>query len=75
MLALKEEAYPWAAVFSPYGNVHGGLVPAVGGFDPDPAGYGASPDDGVSGCLAGILSAAKLILCMSSWRDSASAVG
>jgi hypothetical protein len=51
MLALKEEAYPWAAVLSPYGNVYGGLVPAVGGSDPNPAGRDTLLDDGVSGRL------------------------
>jgi hypothetical protein len=30
LLALKEEAYPWAAVFSPHGNVHYGPVPTIG---------------------------------------------
>jgi hypothetical protein len=69
MLALMEEAYPWAAVFSPYGNVLGGIVPAVGGSDPDPARCGAAPE-----CLADIVSVAKPILRMSSLRDFASAV-
>jgi hypothetical protein len=75
MLVLMEEAYPWAAVFSPYGNAHGDIVPVVGGSDPDSAGYGAAPDSGASGCLAGIVFAAKLILRMSSLRDSASVAG
>jgi hypothetical protein len=30
MLVLIEEAYPWPVVFSPYGNVHKGIVPAPG---------------------------------------------
>jgi hypothetical protein len=74
MLALMEEAYPWAAVFSPYGNVLGGIVPAVGGSDPDPARCGAAPDSEASECLADIVSVAKPILRMSSLRDFASAV-
>jgi hypothetical protein len=74
MLVLMEEAYPWAAVFSPYGNVHGGIVPTAGETNPDPAG-GAAPDDGMSGCPAGTLPASKLILHKSSMRDSVRAVG
>jgi hypothetical protein len=38
MLVLTEEVYHWAAVFSPYGNVHGGIVPAAGETDPDSVG-------------------------------------
>jgi hypothetical protein len=75
MLELMEEAYPWAAVFSPYRSVHGGIVPAAGGSVPDPDGCGVALDDGVLGCLAAILPAAKLILRMSSLRDSTLAAG
>jgi hypothetical protein len=74
MLVLMEEAYHWAAVFSPYGNVHGGIVPAAGETDPDPAG-GAAPDVGMTGCPASILPRAKLILRRFSSRDSAWASG
>jgi hypothetical protein len=61
MLVLMEEAYHWAAMFSPYGNVDGGIVLTAGEIDPNPAG-GAMPDDGMTGCPTGILPAAKLIL-------------
>jgi hypothetical protein len=49
MLVLTEEAYHWAVMFSPYGNVRGGIDPAVGEVDLDPAG-GATPDGGMTGC-------------------------
>jgi hypothetical protein len=75
MLVLMEEAYSWAAVFSPYGSVHGGIVLAAEETDPDPGGIGAAPDDGMSGCPAGILPAPKLILRRSSLRDSVLAAG
>jgi hypothetical protein len=74
MLVLTEEAYLWAAVFSPYRNVHGGVDPAVGETDLDPAG-GTTLDGGMTGCPADILPAAKLILCKSSMRDSMWASG
>jgi hypothetical protein len=51
MLVLMEEAYPWVAVFSPYGSVHGGIVPAAGEIDPDPAKSDAAPDDGMLDAL------------------------
>jgi hypothetical protein len=70
-----EETYPWAAVFSPYGNVHGGIVPAAREFNPDPARSGVALDDGMSGCPTDILPIAKLILRRSSLRDSMSASG
>jgi hypothetical protein len=75
MLVLMEESYPWTAVFSPYGSVHGGIVSTAGETDPDLDGSGAAPDDGTSGCPTGILPAAKLILHRSSLRDSLSAAG
>jgi hypothetical protein len=62
-------------MFSPCGSVHGGIVPAAEGSDPDPAGCGAVPDDGVSGCPVGIMPVAKLILRRSSLRDSVLAAG
>jgi hypothetical protein len=71
MLVLMEEANPWATVFSPYRNFHGGIVLATGETNPDPAG-GAMPDGGMMGCPAGILPTAKLILRRSSLRDSTS---
>jgi hypothetical protein len=43
MLVLTEEEYYWATVFSPYGNVHGGIDPAVGEVAFDPTG-GAAAD-------------------------------
>jgi hypothetical protein len=75
MLVLMEEAYPRAAVFSPYGNVHGGIVPVARETDPESAGGGTTPDDRMTGCPAGILPVAKLILRRSSSRDSVSASG
>jgi hypothetical protein len=36
MLVLMEEAYPWVAVFSPYGSVHGSIVPVAREADPNP---------------------------------------
>jgi hypothetical protein len=75
MLVLMEEAYPWAAVFSPYGNAHGGIVPAARETDLDPARGGTALDDGMTGCPTSILPIAKLILCRSSLRDSMSASG
>jgi hypothetical protein len=75
MLVLMEEAYPWEAMLSTYGNVHDGIVPAAGETDPDPGGSGATLDDGMSGCPAGTLPAAKLILRRSSMRDSVSVAG
>jgi hypothetical protein len=44
MLVLIDEAYARAAVFSPYGNAHGGIVPGVRAVDPEPARGGATPD-------------------------------
>jgi hypothetical protein len=73
MLELMEEAYSWAAMFSPYGNVHGGIVPIARETDPDPTGGGAAPDNGVTGCPTGILPVAKLILRRFSPRDFVSA--
>jgi hypothetical protein len=75
MLVLMEEAYPWAAVFSPYRNVHGGIVPVAGETDPDLARGGAALDGGMAGCPAGLLLAAKLILRRFSLRDSMLAAG
>jgi hypothetical protein len=72
MLVLMEEAYPWATVFSPYGNVHGGIVPAVEETNLDLTG-GSMLDGGMTGCPAGLLPIAKLILRRSSLRDSVSA--
>jgi hypothetical protein len=75
MLVLMEEAYPWIAVFSPYRNVHVGIVPIARETDPDPAGGGATLDGGMMGYLVGILPVAKPILRRSSPRDFVSASG
>jgi hypothetical protein len=74
MLVLMEEAYPWAAMFSPYGNVYSGIVPAARETDPDPTG-GIAPDGGMMGCPADILPIDKLILHRSSLRGSVSVAG
>jgi hypothetical protein len=73
-LALTEEAYCWAAMFSPYGNVCGGIDPAVGKTNLDPA-RGAAPDSGMMGRPTGVSPAAKLILRRSSTRDAKWASG
>jgi hypothetical protein len=75
MLVLMEEAYPWAAVFSPYGNVHGDIACAARETDPDPAGGGTASDGGMEGCPAGLLPIAKIILHRSSLRDYVLAAG
>jgi hypothetical protein len=75
MLVLMKEAYPWAAMFIPYENVHGGFVPTTRETDPDPGGRGAALDNGMMGCPTVILFAAKLILRRSSMRDFASVDG
>jgi hypothetical protein len=62
-------------VFSPYGDVHGSIVPVPRETDPNSAGGGAVPDGGITGCPIGILPAAKLILHRSPPRDSVSASG
>jgi hypothetical protein len=73
MLVLMEEAYPWTAVFSPYGSAHAGIVPTAKEVDPNPGEGDATPDDGVMGCPIGILPTVKLILHRSLPRDSMSA--
>jgi hypothetical protein len=75
MLALTEEAYARVAVFSPYGNAHGGIVLGVGGVDPGSDEGGATPVGGMMGCPVGILPSAKLILHRSSARKFMSASG
>jgi hypothetical protein len=75
MLVLIEEAYARGAVFSPYGNAHGGIVTGVGAVDHESDGGGAAPDGGVMGCPIGILPSAKLILHRSSVRKPMSASG
>jgi hypothetical protein len=67
---LTEEAYYWAVVFSPYGNVRGGIHPTVGETNLDLT-RGATPDGGMTGHPAGVSPAAKLILRRSSTRDVA----
>jgi hypothetical protein len=74
MLELIEEAYHWAAVFSPYGNVRGGIDPAIEEVDLDSAG-GATPDGGMTRCPTGISPVAKLILRRSSMRGAMWASG
>jgi hypothetical protein len=70
MLVLIEEAYAQAALFSPYGSAHGGIVPGVRIVNPEPGGGGVVPNGGVMGCPVGILPSAKLILHRSSARKS-----
>jgi hypothetical protein len=75
MLVFMEEAYPWAAVVSSYGNALGCIVPTVGEIHPTLVRGGAVLDDGTTGCSTDILPAAKLILRRSSMREPASASG
>jgi hypothetical protein len=69
MLVLMEEAYCWATVFSPYGNIRGGVDPTVGEAALDLI-EGVTADGGMTGCPAGVLSAARLIPRRSSTRDA-----
>jgi hypothetical protein len=75
MLVLIEEAYAQAPVSSPYGNAEEDMVPGTGAIDPESAGGGTVPGDGVMGHPVGILPSAKLILHRSSMRKSVSASG
>jgi hypothetical protein len=75
MLVLTEEAYAQTPVSSPYRNANEDMVPDTEAIDPESAGGGAVPDDGVMGHPVGILPSAKLILHRSSMRKSVSASG
>jgi hypothetical protein len=72
-VVLTEEAYARAPVSSPYRNADEDMVPGTGAIDPESAGGGAVPGDGVMGHPIGILPSAKLILHRSSVRKSVSA--
>jgi hypothetical protein len=69
MLVLMEEAYCWATVFSLYGNICGGVDPAIGEAALDLI-KGVVADGGMTGCPVDVLSAARLIPRRSLMRDA-----